>query len=264
MKRIATIVLIVGISFPMFSQNLKPVAIGEDKVEIGVVEHLGDTIPLDLSFFNEQNQEVTLGQLIDRPTILCFVYFDCPGLCSPLLSGVSDMVEKSDMALGKDYKIVTISFNTHDTPEKAQEKKKNFVQKFSKESQEGWIYLTGTQENINTITQAAGYKYIPQGVDFAHPSVIVMLSPSGKITRYLYGLVYLPFDVKMAVVEAQKEISRPSINKVLEFCFAYNPTSKSYTLQVTRVLGILIILGAILILVPLIIRSKMKSKSIKN
>jgi protein SCO1 len=264
MKRIATILLLAGITFPVLSQNLKPVTIGEDKVEIGVVEHLGDTIPLDLSFVNEQNQEVTLRQLIDRPTILCFVYFDCPGLCSPLLNGVSDMVEKSDMALGKDYKIVTISFNTHDTPEKAQEKKKNFVQKFSKESQKGWIYLTGTQEHIDTITQAVGYKYIPQGVDFAHPSVIIMLSPSGKITRYLYGLVYLPFDVKMAVVEAQKGISRPSINRVLEFCFAYNPTSKSYTLQVTRVLGILIIMGAILILVPLIIRSKVKSKSIKN
>jgi protein SCO1/2 len=168
------------------------------------------------------------------------------------------------MSLGKDYKIITISFNTHDTPEKAQEKKKNFVQKFSKESREGWIYLTGAQENINTITNAVGYKYIPQGVDFAHPSVIIMLSPSGKITRYLYGLVYLPFDVKMAVVEAQKEISRPSINRVLEYCFAYNPTSKTYTLQVTRILGVLIVLGAILILVPLMIRSKMKSKSIKK
>lgn len=263
MKKTAIFLWLSIISMGAISQSQSPGA-PNDNVEIGVVEHLGDTIPLGLTFMNEDNQEVTLEQLIDRPTILSFVYFDCPGLCSPLLSGISAMIEKSDMKLGEDYKIITISFNTHDTPEKAQEKKKNFVQKFNKKSSEGWIYLTGKQENINIITQAVGYKYIPQGVDFAHPSVIIVLSPSAKITRYLYGLVYLPFDVKMAVVEAQKEISRPSINRVLEYCFAYNPTSKTYTLQVTRVVGILILIGAILILVPLLIRSKMKSKSTKD
>jgi len=252
------------VSVAAFPQNQALPDDRTDKVEIGVVEHLGDTIPLDMAFMNEQNQEVTLRQLIDRPTILCFVYFDCPGLCSPLLNGVSEMVQKSDMTLGKDYKIITISFNTHDTPEKAIEKKRNFVQKISKENRDGWIYLTGQQEYIDKITAAVGYRYVPQGVDFAHPSVIIMLSPSGVITRYLYGLVYLPFDVKMAVVEAQKGIARPSINKVLEYCFAYNPTSKTYTLQVTRLLGILILIGAILVFVTLAVRSRLKSKALNK
>jgi protein SCO1/2 len=256
--------LLILFTLPVLAMAQTPDFVKSDeKIEIGVVEKLGDTIPLDLAFLNEQNQEVTLRQLINKPTILSFVYFDCPGLCSPLLNGVSEMVSKLDMNLGKDYQIITISFNTQDTPEKAIEKKKNFVQKISKENQDDWIYLTGSQENINLITAAAGYNYVPQGVDFAHPSVIIVLSPSGKITRYLYGLVYLPFDVKMAIIEAQKGISRPSINKVLEYCFAYNPTSKSYTLQVTRIVGILILLCAVLILVPLIIRSKLKSKPIK-
>lgn len=232
-----------------------------EDVEIGIVEHLGDTIPLDLEFFNEKNDTVTLGQLIDKPTILSFVYFDCPGLCSPLLSGVSDVISQMDMKLGDQYQAITISFNTKDTPEKAKEKKVNFVQKISKENQDSWIYLTGSEENIQKITQAVGYKYKPQGVDFAHPSAIIMISPKGKITRYLYGLTYLPFDVKMAVIESQKGIERPAINKILEVCFAYDPKGQTYTLQVTRIVGILILGIAILVFVSLLIKGRKKSKS---
>src|SRR5512138_2803969 len=101
--------------------------------EIGIVEHLGDTIPLDLVFNNEKGQNVTLREIINKPTILTLVYFDCPGLCSPLLDGVSDVIEKMDMELGKDYQVITISFNTQDTPERAAEKKQNFLQKHSSE-----------------------------------------------------------------------------------------------------------------------------------
>jgi protein SCO1/2 len=248
---------------PCFSpaQNLPVAGIAADP-EIGVVEKLGDTIPLDLTFYNEKNEPVTLRQLIDMPVIMSFVYFDCPGLCSPLLSGIADVITKVDMQLGKDYKVITISFNTNDSPEKAAEKKTNFVQNISKEYRDNWIYLTGSQENIDTITAAFGYKYKPQGVDFAHPSVIMAVSPSGKITRYLYGLTYLPFDVKMAIIEAQKGIPRPSINKVLELCFAYNPSSQTYTLQVTRIFGSLILIAAILVFIPLAIRKR--KKTLKN
>jgi protein SCO1/2 len=176
------------------------------------------------------------------------------------MNGVAEVVSKVDMNLGDDYQVITISFNTSDTPEKAREKKVNFVTKISKEHQKDWIYLTGTQENISAITEAVGYKYKPQGLDFAHPSAIVILSPAGKITRYLYGLTYLPFDVKMAIIEAQKGIARPSINKVMEFCFGYNPASKTYTLQVTRIFGVIIILIALVVLVVLFLKGRIKSK----
>jgi protein SCO1/2 len=230
------------------------------EVDIGIIERLGDTIPLDVTFINENNENVTLRQLFNKPTIMCFVYFDCPNLCSPLMNGVAEVVSKVDMNLGDDYQVITISFNTSDTPEKAREKKVNFVTKISKEHQKDWIYLTGTQENISAITEAVGYKYKPQGLDFAHPSAIVILSPAGKITRYLYGLTYLPFDVKMAIIEAQKGIARPSINKVMEFCFGYNPASKTYTLQVTRIFGVIIILIALVVLVVLFLKGRIKSK----
>lgn len=239
-------------------QELKTAGYKQKEIEVGVIEQLGDTIPLDLWFYNEENEQVTLRSLIDRPTIMCFVYFDCPNLCSPLMDGVADVVGKMDMTLGKEYKIITISFNTSDTPEKAREKKKNFVQRISKENQKDWIYLTGTQENISAITAAAGYKYTPQGLDFAHPSVIMVISPAGKITRYLYGLIYLPFDVKMAIIEAQKGIARPTANRILEYCFAYNPASKTYTLQMTRIVGVITIFFLVLIMVILLVRKRKK------
>jgi protein SCO1/2 len=259
MKKLAAMCFLVAVySTVIRGQEMVRSEIFKNDVEIGIVERLGDTIPMNLWFLNENSDTVTLKQLITRPTIMFFVYFDCPNLCSPLMDGVADVVSKMDMVLGTDYQVITISFNTKDTPEKAREKKVNFVQKISKENQESWLYLTGTQENISAITEAAGYKYKPQGLDFAHPSAIMVLSPQGKITRYLYGLTYLPFDVKMAIVEAQKGIARPTINRILEYCFAYNPGSQTYTLQVTRILGSIILLIALIIFIALMVRKRKK------
>ncbi len=232
--------------------------IPEKNIEVGIVEHLGDTLPLDLTFYNESNDTVTLRQLIDKPTILSFVYFDCPGLCSPLLSGVSDAIDHLDMELGKDYQVLTISFNTKDDAKKAAQKKINFVQNISKENREHWIYLTSKQESIDLITDAVGYKYKPQGLDFSHPSAIILVSPQGKITRYLYGLSYLPFDVKMAVIEAQQGIQRPTINRILQYCFAYDPASRSYGLQITKVIGFMTLLILGLVFFILLIRGRKK------
>jgi len=258
MRYITTILLFFCLLPFLGAQELKTAGYKQPEAEIGVFEKLGDTIPLDLWFLNEESEKVTLRQLIDKPTVMCFVYFDCPNLCSPLMDGVADVVSKMDMQLGTEYQVITISFNTSDTPEKAREKKVNFVQRISKENQKDWIYLTGTQENISAITAATGYKYHPQGLDFAHPSVIMVVSPAGKITRYLYGLTYLPFDLKMAIIESQKGIARPTANKILEYCFAYNPASKTYTLQVTRIVGIITIFFLILIMIILLARRRKK------
>lgn len=254
---ITTMFLLCFLPF-LQGQELKTAGYKQKEVEIGVVERLGDTIPLDVWFLNEESEKVTLRQLINKPTIMCFVYFDCPNLCSPLMDGIADVVSKMDMKLGTDYQIITISFNTSDTPEKAREKKVNFVQRISKENQKDWIYLTGTQENISAITAAAGFKYKPQGLDFAHPSVIMVLSPAGKITRYLYGLTYLPFDVKMAIIEARQGIARPTSTRILQYCFAYDPSSKTYTLQVTRIVGIITIFFLVLIIVIFLVRRRKK------
>lgn len=261
MRKLTALLILFLFFGAVYGQEMVKSNILNTDIEIGIIEKLGDTIPMNLHFLNESNDTVTLGQLIDKPTILFFVYFDCPNICSPLMDGVADVVSKLDLQLGKDYQIITISFNTKDTPEKAVEKKKNFVQKISKENQKHWIYLTGEQDNITAITEAVGYKYKAQGLDFAHASCIIALSPQGKITRYLYGLTFLPFDVKMALVEAQKGIARPTINRLLEYCFAYNPASKSYTIQITRIIGALTIFIVALVLGFLLLRKRKNVKS---
>jgi protein SCO1 len=258
MKKIFIVVLLVVLFTDLQAQEIIKSDLIKNNVEIGIIEHLGNTIPMNLWFLNEASDTVTLGQLINKPTILFFVYFDCPNLCSPLMDGVADMVSKLDLTLGKDFQIITISFNTKDTPEKARQKKENFVQKISKENQKYWIYLTGAQKNINAITESIGFKYKAQGLDFAHASAIMVLSPKGKITRYLYGLTFLPFDVKMAIVEAQKGLARPTINRVLEYCFAYNPGSKTYTIQITRIIGTITLLIAIIVFVFLLFQRRKK------
>jgi len=228
-------------------------------VEIGIVEQLGETIPLDLQFVNEQGDTVTLGQLINKPTALSFVYFDCPSICGPFQAGISDVISKVDMTLGKDYQVILISFNPLDNPMKAREKKKNYVQDIPEDQRSSWYYLTGWQENIKKITDAVGYHFKPTGLDFAHPSALIILSPKGKITRYLFGINFLPFDLKMALIEAQKGEARPTINKVLEYCFAYDGTSRTYTLQVTRIVGTLTIMIALVVFLILVFKRKKKT-----
>ena len=185
---IFSISILLFFSFPVSAQYYN---VADNEVEVGIVEKLDQTIPLNLQFQNEDDQTITLGELIDKPTILSFVYFDCPGLCPPLLAGVSDVIDKLDMKLGEDYQCITISFNPKDSPQKAREKKQNYVQYIPESDRQYWTWLTGTQDNIKIITDSVGWRYKPQGVDFAHPSAIIILSPQGKITRYLYGFNYL-------------------------------------------------------------------------
>ena len=248
MKKLLAIVLFIGYSF---------VSYGQFTNKVGIDEHLGDTIPMHLTFVNEQNQSIEIGQLINKPTILSFVYFDCPGICSTLQEGIADLIDRSDLELGKDYSVITISFNYRDNTERAFEKKANFTTKIPKDKAASWNYLTGDSASINKILRSVGYQIKITGLDFIHPSAIIMLSPKGKITRYLYGLTFLPFDLKMSIVEARKGISQPTINKVLEFCYAYEPEGKRYTLEITKLAGVFILIIILTLFIVLVgIRKK--------
>lgn len=228
--------------------------------EVRVIEHLGDTLPLDLKFVNEKNESVTLKQLINKPTILSFVYFDCPGLCSPLLEGVGNVIKKSDMTLGEDYQVITFSFNFRDTPEKAKEKKKRFVEKYSAGSGDGWIFLTTDSVTIYKITHAAGFITKAVGFDFIHPSAIIAVSPQGKITRYLYGISFLPMDVKLAIAEANEGVARPTIQKIMLMCYSYDPQNQRFGLDVTKIIGTVIAFFLLVFVVAYLIKPRKKIK----
>ncbi len=229
---------------------------GNNPSEVGILEHLDDTIPMDLSFINEEGKAVKLGDFINKPTILSFVYFDCPGLCNPLLDGVNDVVGKVDMQLGIHYDVITISFNPGDSYVKAADKKRNFATVLTESNKPYWNFLVGDTANVNGILKSVGYKIKKVGVDYLHPSAIVLVSPKGKITRYLYGTYFLPFDLKMAITEASKGISQPTISRVLEYCFSYDPQGQKYKLQITKISATIILFFALVLFAFLILKPK--------
>lgn len=213
----------------------------EENELVGIYEKLDTIIPADIKFYTEQEELVTLVSLIDKPTVICLVYYTCPGICSPLLDGMADVITKMDIELGKDYQVITVSFNPEETPELARDKKVNYVKQVKREiNEENWMWLTGDSANIYALTNALGYHFIKQGVDYIHAASIIVVSPDAKVTRYLYGTYFLPFDLKMAVAEASVGRSGPTINKVLRYCFSYDPQEKSYVLNITKITATLI------------------------
>lgn len=252
-KTILLFLLLLGFFNAVFSQESV-----DKKNEIGVTEHLGKNIPLDLKFVRETGDSVTLKQIVNKPTIVIFVYFDCTSLCIPLMQGVCEVVKQTDLKLGKDYQIVTISLDPKDTPDKALRSKASITQSLTKEQKDGWIYLTSSDTIIHKMIHSVGYNIKEVGMEFIHPAAIVVVSPKGKITRYLYGMTYLPFDIKMAISEANKELPRPTIQKLLLYCFSYDPDGKRYTLEVTRITGTIIVFILIIFFIVLIVKRKKK------
>ncbi len=250
-----TVILFLLLGFFNFCFAQAPI---DKKNEIGVTEHLGKNIPLDLKFARETGDSVTLRQIVNKPTIVMFVYFDCTSLCIPLMQGVCEVVKQTDLKLGKDYQILTISLDPADTPDKAIRSKASITQSLSKEQKNGWIYLTSSDSTIQRMIHSVGYNIKEVGMVFIHPAAIVIVSPKGKIPRYLYGMTYLPFDIKMAISEANKELSRPTIQKILLYCFSYDPDGKRYTLQVTRITGTIIVFILIIFIIVLFFKRKRK------
>jgi protein SCO1 len=230
--------------------------------ELGIYEHLDQYIPDDLTFVTEKYDTVNLLDQIDKPTVIVPVYYECPGLCSPLLEGVADVISKATMELGKDYQVFTISFNPAEKSRLAAEKKANYARliKNGSDVEHGWIFHTGDSINIDRLLNSLGYKIKREGKEWIHPGAIIVLSPEGKITRYLHGTYFLPFDLKMAVVEASHGKSGPTINKMLKFCFSYDAEGKKYVFNITKVSGSLIMLFAIGFFISLVVKSKKNKK----
>jgi protein SCO1/2 len=207
--------------------------------EIGVIEKLGDFVPLDLKFRNSTGDSVVLKDIFQQPVVVSLVYFNCPGICSPLLGGVVDVLDRMDLKPGKDYKALTISFNPDDTPELALAKKKNYFKSFRRGPfpEDDWIWLTGDSTTIKTFTNAVGFKFKRVGQDYIHAGTLIVISREGKISRYLRGIEFQPFDLKMAITEASQGRVGPTISKVLLYCFSYDPAGKKYVFNFMKVFG---------------------------
>ena len=230
--------------------------------EIGIVEHLDEYLPTDIYLIDENNQRVLLTDLIDKPTIINWVYFRCPGICSPLMEGLAQVMNASDLVPGVDYQVLTISFDPSEPIELGIRKKVNYLNLVDKKEaiSKGWKFFVSDSASIAKGTNATGFKYKKAGQDFTHAASVTVVSPKGKITRYLNGVNFLPFDFKMAVIESSKGMSAPTINKIMQYCFSYDPVGQAYVLNVTKITGTLILFVAVLFFLVLIFKPKRKNK----
>jgi protein SCO1 len=227
--------------------------------QIGISEKLGQFVPLDVELYDESGNLIQLKSLISKPTIFMFVYYKCPGICSPLLNEVAKIVEKMDLELGIDYQIVTLSFDADEKPELAADKKDSYLSLIKRKvDPKGWHFLTGDSANIHRLTDGAGFYFQRNGRDWIHAGALIVVSPQGKITRYLNGIQHLPFDVKMALMEAAEGRTGPTIAKVLSFCFTYDSEGKRYAFDFVRVSGVMVIGLVALFVVVFVVRKPKK------
>ena len=260
-------ILFISIIISVFALIAKA---DDKKIEVGIDEQLGKTIPLQEFFVDENGNKVQLKDLFTKPTVLSFVYYNCPGICSPLLMEMSDIINKSEMVAGVDYNVVSISMDDLETPKDAMERKQTFFKTLDKNiPPESWKFLTGDSATIKKVADAAGFYFKRNGKDFLHAGAFIFIDNNGKICRYLFpsysekrGFGILPFDFKMSVIETSEGKISPTMAKVLQFCFSYDPEGQTYVLNFTRIFGagILIIIG---IFVIVYLRVKPKKDFIK-
>lgn len=232
-----------------------------DDPEIGIVEHLDEYLPDGIYLTGLDSQKVLLNDLIDKPTVLNFVYYRCPGICSPLMEGLAEVMDRSDLVPDQDYQVLTISFDPNETLELAGRKRSNYLNLVEKKEaiSKGWKFFVSDSASIARITKAVGFRYKKTGNDFLHAASVMVISPDKKITRYLNGIYFLPFEFKMAIIEANKGQSGPTVNKILQFCYSYDPEGQTYVLNVTKITGSIILFIALIIFLFLIFKPKKRT-----
>lgn len=219
----------------------------------GVDEKLGTIIPPGIMLRDESGTLVDVRSLMTVPTLVAPVYFSCPTVCNMLQSSIARVLPGLNMKPDTEYRVLSVSFDELDTPELAAHKKANYLAAVGGEyPPEAWRFLTGDLANVERFMDAIGFRFTRQGRDFVHPVVLVAVSPEGRITRYLYGNGFLPFDVTMALHEAAEEKVGLSLRRAVSYCFTYDPKGRKYVFDVMKVAGIVILFGAGVLLFVLI------------
>jgi len=223
----------------------------EELEGVGVSEQLGQAIPLDLAFTDENGQAVKLGNyfLAGRPVLLDLGYYRCPMLCNLVLNGFIEGLREVDGWLpGRDFEVVVVSIDPLETPKLAKLKKQNYIREYGRpESANGWHFLTGSAESIQRLTEAVGFRYtwIEDRNEYAHAAVLTALTPTGKVARYLYGVTFDPRTIRLSLAEAAEGRSLSAMDQLLLYCFHYDPGSRSYSfaaINLMRAGGVLVLI----------------------
>jgi len=221
-----------------------PAAPVPDQLEgVGIDEHLDMALPLDLEFKNEAGETVKLGRYFDgrRPVILTLVYFGCPMLCNLVSNAQMEAMKAlKGFTPGKEYQAVTVSFDPRETPELARLKKENYVKAYGDPAvARGWHFLTGRQKEIEQLTATAGFRYRwdERQQQFAHAAAIMVVTPDGRLSRYLYGVGYDPKVLRLSLVEASQGRIGSTADRVLLYCFHYDPDQRGYVLAARNLMA---------------------------
>jgi protein SCO1/2 len=210
--------------------------------EIGFDQHLDEQLPLDTPLRDEGGRAIRLGDYFGkRPVVLVFAYYDCPMLCTLAINGLSSALNVLSLKPGADFEIVTISIDARDTPATAAAKKSSYLERYKRAgAADAWHFLTGDQPSIDRLTQAAGFRYAwdQDTKQFAHPTGIIVLTPDGRMARYLFGIEYGPRDLRLAIVEASSGKIGSPVDALLLYCYHYDPMIGRYGLVIMRAMRI--------------------------
>src|SRR5215472_6661830 len=210
---------------------------------VGLDQRLNQQIPLDLMFVDEDGRPVQLRQYFgSKPVILALVYFQCPMLCSQVQQGLTGALNGIvRFNVGRDFDVLTVSFDPRDTPQDAARNKKTYVSRYRRQgAAEGWHFLTGRKDQIDALASAVGFRYAwdPEVKQFAHASGIMLLTPDGRLAQYYYGIEYAPRNIQLGLIEASQGKIGNLADKVVLYCFHYDPTQGRYGAAIFDILRV--------------------------
>ncbi len=256
-----SILILFLISFSSFGIIIGQTDQSSTDIEIGFIEKQGEYAALGTKLVNEEGDTVVFGDLLGIPTILNLVYYRCPGTCSPLMWGITKFIQRVDLKLGEDYQVLTISFDPTENIRLGIQKKSNYISSLEDKSLAGgWHFFASDSANIAKLTESVGFRYKWIVDQYTHPTGLIALAPDGKITRYLRGIEFMPFDIKITMVEAADGKVGPSINRVLAFCYSYDQKGNEFVFNITRVSGVIISFFLLLLLIVLVIYRRKQKK----
>jgi len=200
---------------------------------VGVDEKLGQQVPLDVTFSNSDGKQITIGEILEdgKPVLINPLYYECPMLCGLVLEGVFKVVNELAWSPGNEYTIISFSIDPEEKPGLAMKNKSRYISGLGRPGAEnGWYFLTGTEENIKKLTNALGFRYTrdERTGEYIHAAAIGFLSPDGMISRYLYGIEFQEFSLRNALYEAADGKIGSAVDRVVLYCFTYDPDSNSY------------------------------------
>lgn len=226
--------------------------------DIGIEQHLNEQVPLDLQFKDEDGNTVKLGDYFKkgRPVILTLVYYQCPMLCSEVLSGLGSAMQVMKFTAGNEYEVVTVSIDPRDTPEVAKGKQASYLKEYNRPGAEnGWHFLTGEPENVAKLAKSVGWKYRwdPKVNQFIHAAGIMIVTPQGRLAQYYYGIEYAPKDLRLGLVEASQDKIGNLVDQLQLYCYHYDPHTGKYGAVITNMLRIggaatILLLGGFIVL----------------